>query len=111
MPLYLARESEDSGSDLFTTLGADTTSPSLSQDNLFPNKISAHGTQANTYDFLSDMQDSWEYEFPSYPPETHAHVNYDAASFVPHESTKNNQWDEYEKDNAASTYTGKIYNL
>ncbi|KJA27196.1 hypothetical protein HYPSUDRAFT_75121 [Hypholoma sublateritium FD-334 SS-4] len=102
--------SEDSGSDLFATLGADTTSPSLSQGNLFPNETSAHGPQANTYNFLSDTQDSREYatEFPSYPPETQAHVDYDAASFVPHNSTKNNQWDEYEKDNAASAYTGVL---
>ncbi|KJA15831.1 hypothetical protein HYPSUDRAFT_58614 [Hypholoma sublateritium FD-334 SS-4] len=97
--------SEDSGSDLFAMLGADTTSPSLSQGNLFPNETSAHGP--HTYNLLSDMQDSREYatEFPSYPPETQAHVEYDATNFVPHYSTKNNQWVEYEKDNAASAYT------
>ncbi len=105
--------SEDSGSDLFATLGADTTSPPLSQDKLFSQGTSAHGTQANAYDFLSDTQDNREYtsEFPAYPADAPPHDNYDTANSVPHESTKSHQWDEYEKVNSAPEHACKICNL
>lgn len=98
--------SEDSGSDLFATLGADTTP--LSEDGLFPNETSSHASQADTYDFLPNTQTYPEYTTGSLSDSstTQTHTNSEAADY---NSTPHSEWSKYEKDSAVND--GKSFSL
>jgi hypothetical protein len=100
--------SEDSGSDLFATLGTETTSPQPSTDDLFSSAVASSHTQQNdTYDFLSDTQSypAYQSEFLEYP-ETQTHTAPGATT--QNESTEQRHWDEGEGNGAGSAYPCKL---
>lgn len=103
--------SEDSGSDLFATLGAETTSPPPSTDDLFSSAASSHAQQNDTYDFLPDTQSYPAYqseflEYPSYPTETQSHTA--PATLTQNEPTEQRHWNEGESNGAGLAYPCKL---
>ncbi|KAF9482774.1 hypothetical protein BDN70DRAFT_389858 [Pholiota conissans] len=90
--------SEYSGPDVFATLGAESTSPHPSTDDLFSSEDSQ---QNDTYEFPSGTQ-SYHSDFVEYsskPPETQIHVSTTASP-----SSEQRQWNEVASNGSGSTY-------
>ncbi|KAF8964701.1 Sec23-binding domain of Sec16-domain-containing protein [Flammula alnicola] len=104
--------SEDSGSDLFATLGAETTSPQLPANDPFLNNTSSLAPQTEAYDFSSEAESNpgngaTFLEYPQHTAETRDHTT---TENVPYNQTQNGfselgQWNGYEQNSLGSAYT------
>uniref|UniRef100_A0A8H7Y1B2 Protein transport protein sec16 n=1 Tax=Psilocybe cubensis TaxID=181762 RepID=A0A8H7Y1B2_PSICU len=98
--------SEESGSDLFSTLGGESTSPHPPPDGLFTSNAS-NAEEAETFDFAS-RPDSYPVQhstFTEYPSNTEDHKVSDNVQYSSSAKDLARQWDNHHQQDVAPDYS------